>query len=365
MVARLLHILILVAASVHWALTKPYPNYGIYDPFPPQGDPVYSFSPLEDRYTSVDDDFDVSKSRETRDLSWRKDFDEFIDGTKEPSCKQLREMWHLERSIRQQQRSALPSGRRDDIVGLPSFSLGQLRQASQPLLSPEGDGRGPPSSPSVSAKFERKSNQLQSREDEGSEDDGWTLLAKTGKSHENDDKNVRDPAKEIYGILRERDTSSSSGQSRMQPVVYGTIRTHQPPPSDQQEKDYFRMVHNKLLEEDGIKSDDEEPGDAEDYFGVVRYYQDEKDTSSPSAFEKVRAMLEAERGDHEPDNDPFEAIKEKLMNTPMTAGSSTRYLSRKGNNKAFRRRSSKKRRRNVRRGKPIQSFCHCSKSRTH
>jgi hypothetical protein len=153
---------------------------------------------------------------------------------------------------------------------------------------------------------------------------------------------VRDPAKEIYGLLRDR--SNSRGRQQQQPNVYGNVRTHSPVKSDQS---YLDVLQQKLFGKNVNSQEETEPS-----YGVVRYQPENpspaSQTSVPaSSFETVRELLAANEaanpgslGSAGPEEgSSFDLIRERLLNT--------RTRNPTEQNKSLRRKNSRKRRRNV------------------
>ena len=157
---------------------------------------------------------------------------------------------------------------------------------------------------------------------------------------------VRDPAKEIYGLLR-----SSGRRQPQQPPVYGSVRTHAPVKS---EPTYLDVLQQKLFgaKQTGNQDDFEEPS-----YGVTRYQSPESShpaSSSSSSFEAVRDLLSSENAVENTDfgasdsgkeeGSSFDLIRERLLNT-RPRSPTTKHDAEQ--NKSLRRKNSKKRRRNV------------------
>ena len=114
---RILCFALLFASSMSALDAKPYSNYGFYSPYPPPPDQViYDFAPVQ-----VDRD-DYSGHRSTRDSTWKDEFGAFLDGDREPTCEQLREMWHYARSLQQRAvRSGQQGREQSQSPHLPPF----------------------------------------------------------------------------------------------------------------------------------------------------------------------------------------------------------------------------------------------------
>lgn len=82
---------------VHSLVARPMAKYGPYSPYPPPKDQLshYEFTPIEAQGQAQPG----AKSRATRDLTWRDNLDAYLAGSKEPSCEDLREMWHVAREL--------------------------------------------------------------------------------------------------------------------------------------------------------------------------------------------------------------------------------------------------------------------------
>ena len=147
---------------------------------------------------------------------------------------------------------------------------------------------------------------------------------------------VRDPAKEIYSLLQEKALAAAGGAEE---GVYGQVKTHAEPTR--------RPSYMSILEKELYGAREDEDG-GRDSFGSVKYELPsgaENEIPTTSSFEKVRAILAAEReaGDGEAygGEGPFDLIRERLMNTPLSSSSASSKLGSK-DNRALRRKGSRK-----------------------
>lgn len=314
-----LYLLFLV---LHAAVAKPYGNYGFYSPYPPPPDQVlYDFSPLEDRLPGGGNG--ASKSRETRDLAWRENFDQYLDGTKEPSCEELLQMWRLSREI---QRRAIQTN--------------EVPKEMHPFLSysyPVEETR------KVEAAAEETHHRQPKAAPNAKDEDVTYGVVKTHQSHKPNKVQVRDPAREIYGLLRDRAIGSSSAEKQ---ASYGSKQHHEQ--SERPPQRYFDILQEELLKDKGVQAPERDTP-SENSYGSVRHFSsdNEENESSSSNMDRVRELMSSSRRDDDDDDDevdPFDRIREELMNT--RSGHSSAHA-RFHKTRAFRRKSSKKRRRNV------------------
>lgn len=149
---------------------------------------------------------------------------------------------------------------------------------------------------------------------------------------------VRDPAKEIFGLIRDRDRE---GQRHHQSNVFGTVRTHSP--FNDHPNSYLDVLQQKLLGRNPAGSDS-----GEIMYGKVRHYQSE---TPPSSFETVRGMISNTKpspNSHQ-DSGMFDVVRERLLNSrPRHAILNNESKTSDNNFKNLRIKSSRKRRRNVR-----------------
>ena len=157
---------------------------------------------------------------------------------------------------------------------------------------------------------------------------------------------VRDPAKEIYGLLRDR---SANGRGPTKPHVYGNVRTHAPVRGEQS---YLDVLQQKLFGKNSNNNNNNQE-EGEPSYGVVRYQEGNSSPPSQpsppaSSFETVRELLAANDGSaggsgngavSAEEGSSFDLIRERLLNT--------RAKNQLEQNKSLRRKNSRKRRRNV------------------
>lgn len=291
---------------------RPYSTYGFsYSPFPPPPDQqvLYEFSPLEQTFNEDSENSNKAQSRSTRDLNFD-DYDAFLDGSREPTCQELREMWNMAKRIRQR-----------------AIETNEIPQQVHPFF-----------------KEQDQKDEMRTDRRRMSVPTLRNINRKNIKDN-NEDKDVmhvRDPAKEIYGLLKERDTESST-QVKPEKHIFGQVKTHQEKNENEgRQGKYFDMIRNEMY-----PGSDQKGGDKSIAFGSVRQHQSDKPYSS--SFDQVRDMLNAQKTldeDEDEQEDPFEAIRQKLMSSShrrIGSGRKTDRLFRKG----LRRKTAKNRRRNV------------------
>ena len=354
---------------------KPYSNYGFYSPYPPPPDQaIYDFAPIQqvDGGSSGLD----GGHRATRDsaiaaaAAWRDEFDAFLDGDREPTCGELREMWNYARNL--QQRAARSRQGREPQPPLPPFLAfspleeskegkgeGDRREASE-ARPEEGDSPPPPpSSPPRQANRRRMSTppntpgrgrprppgSPKAASTVRGEGEGVYGVVKTHAPPKTT-MHVRDPAKAIYSLLKEKSLlgGSAAGGQR----IFGKVRAHaQPESQGGRAPSYMDVLEKELY---GARDSE---GGSEDSYGSVKYEVSGEDDLPASSFERVRALVAAERAMNNgaaagEGSSAFDLIRERLMKTPPPPPSSSSSASKLGSNKAFRRKSSRKnRQRNV------------------
>ena len=360
---RILCFTVLFASSMSVLDAKPYSNYGFYSPYPPPPDQViYDFAPVQ----VVGDDY--SGHRSTRDSTWKDEFGAFLDGDREPTCEQLREMWHYARSLQQravrtrQGPAPAPGHEQSTSSHLPPFVAfspleeskmggGDKNPSSSGTKKPHPQPKPP--MPPRQANRRRMSTPQRPRPrppkvsvpapSKGEAKVVYGVVKTHAPSKTT--MHVRDPAKEIYGLLKEKalqpESSGGSGGGRR---VFGQVRQHAQPES--RRPSYMDILEKELY---GAREDEDGSADADDSFGSVKYElppASENDIPQTSSFEKVRALIAAEsdlnddRATYE-GNGPFDLIRERLMNASPSSPSASSKLRSKAN-RAFRRKSSKK-----------------------
>ena len=316
-----------------------------YDPFPPPPDQqiVYSFSPL---------DFNPeAQSRATRDLSWRsedggEDDDLFFtsssneddDEGREPTCEELRKMWRIARNIHQRslETNEIPQEMHEFLsFADSSSSSSNLNGNANEDESLRADRRRM----SVPTLRNLKPKPVKTAVSKVVSD-AMSMTTTTTEKPSRSTLKVRDPAKEIYGFLREHspenddDDSSSSNNIKNEDKeeIYGTVHSHAP--ENGGGSSYLDLVRDELLP--GGRGQAGHSRGESDNFGVVRYHQRKPASSSP--FDVIRGRVRETAKEEE---DPFEVIRQRLMNTRSRLNS--------GSKKGFRRKSGDKkhRRRNV------------------
>ncbi len=323
-------------------------SYGYYDPYPPaEADQIlYEFSPVEERGDTSSTDFGggAPRSRETRDLSWRDDVDAFLSGAKEPTCEQLRDMWRVARDI--QQRRAMRTNEVPQYAADSNFvrydsggdraaeaeeeeSIGYGSSAAQ---TPRADRRRmsvPPHARSAAAPAPAR------------EEKSVFGVVHTHEPVRPNGMHVRDPAKEIYGLLRGSTGHSKSTSSTPALSDFGNVRTHEDEVAAEAEQSYFDKLREKLHRESG---GGDIGGDNRSSYGVVRFSEQHPTTSpTPSSLDRVREMVAANRMENDiedeegEDTSSFDLIRDRLMNTRLTSGRRTAAARLHGaRNRAFR-----------------------------
>ena len=292
---------------------KSSPNYGFYNPFPPQHDQVlYNFAPAnhDSRLDQMDSgSSSSSKSRETRDLAWR-EFDHFMRGDEEPSCADLRKMWKLAKTLQK-------LGHRDREA---KGSVVQVRDLSK--------------EPAPEAPQQEVYGVL--REE--------VATTPVPRSTQYNTLRVRDPAKEIIGLLKQRSAVRRRQKllrqrQQEQEEVYGKVEYQ--PPASKPPPSYLQFLQQELY---GPGSMSLASSKSDPVYGVVRHYSQ---PSMASSYDKVRDLVSKDRASG-PEEDllksgeAFQIIRSQLMGN--RAGRQTSG----GAQKSFRRKSdSKKRRRHV------------------
>ena len=373
---RVLRLTLLFASSMGALDARPHSNYGFYSPYPPPPDQViYDFAPVQ-----VDGD-GRGGHRSTRDSTWRGEFGAFLDGDREPTCEQLREMWHYARSLQERaQRSGRGRGpEREQSSHLPPFvafspledsrmdQSGEAasssgaeeprpkpkpkpklpaapappRQANRRRMStpPNTPGRGRPR-PRPRPRPPKVAGPAPAANAEAAKPVFGVI--KTHAPTSKTAMHVRDPAKEIYSLLKEKALlSSGNSGGGAEHRVFGQVRTHSQPTTR-------RPSYMSILERELYGSARQDEGDGRDSFGSAKYAPPsggENDIPPTSSFDKVRAIIAAEsdRNDGEAyeGGGPFDLIRERLMNAPTSSSSASSKLTSK-DNRAFRRKSSRK-----------------------
>ncbi len=350
-ILSLLLLLLLVCPSC--LLAKPYASYGFYSPYPPPPDQIlYEFSPLEDRRQQHRSQ---GKSRETRDLA---DFDAVIlDPAREPTCAELKNMWRLAQEMHQRALSTNEVPKGSSLVSFAPLPTEQEEKGSRILSSEVVDGEVENSSPSSLNGNHQPNRRRMSSAPPITRTRGDDYEVKLTSTASKSAPQVRDPAREIYGLLRERTAAAAKyDQSSSHAPVYGDMRTHQPSSSPSSNPSYFELLHSQLLEDKGLETGQD--GDDEPSYGTVRYAEPEEPaTPALSSLDRVRLMVSEARNEQQRYNnnvadddddgvaeDAFDLIRQRLMNTRLGSNRGQRMLSR---SRTLRRKDSKKRRRNV------------------
>lgn len=165
-----------------------------------------------------------------------------------------------------------------------------------------------------------------------------TSLDEVSPSLASNVQGVRDPYKDVYGLLRERSTSGS--RTNWGPVTYGKVHTHQPASSEAGDSSFLDLIKQKLR---GSEAKAEVEVEAEPEYGVIHNFAPA--TQPSSSFDKLRDLMAASSSPASAETeDKFDLIRQSLMNQPVSK--SRALLS--PSTKALRRKElEKKRRRNV------------------
>lgn len=369
-------VILLAALLLDLCLAKPFPNYAFYDPFPPAADKQFlvGFVPLEEH----------RQSRPTRDLTDK--YADFMDGTREPTCEDLREMWEMaQENLREQKaasRVAKSQSRRSSNTGgaggggahgYHSYSYGPpLQEDDSPVKADRRRTSVPTSMHAKSAAEAAKDSYVYGVVKTHQEEQEAAAAAGAGSGRSK--LHVRDPAKEIFGRLRgggHQGAGASSSSRGEQEAVYGSVR-HFSSAADEADArhvahgggsskspSYLDLVKDKLFSDrdTGAANSGTQSGGGGESYGVVRYSEPEESESSGAAagskslrpFAKLRAMMAAEKAAASPaeplvDPGAFERIRDRLMSSKHSSRLSG------GGSRSFRRKSGSKhhhRRRNV------------------
>ena len=343
---------------------KPYGNYGFYSPYPPPAPAdqvIYDFAPVSRNGNSGTGS--GSGHRSTRDLAWKADFEAFLDGTRDPTCRELREMWEYAKAV--QRKSGGPGA--IDLRPFISFSPLENRGGERERSRSGGGGGVSQKEVSVEGSKFRSSSTDRRRmstpntptrrkpKPAGGEDHVYGVVrTHAPKPDFKNPLHVRDPAKEIYGLLNKQSSSSGGDDDN---DVFGAVRTHTSSAESNRPGSYIELLEKELYGDKPGKSASSDSG--ESVFGKVRYEMPDGkagDDASTASFDKVRALVAANRkqqkekgGDEDatPREGQFDLIRQRLMNTRLTssaASSSSPTSSLRGRgSKAFRRRKNRQR----------------------
>jgi hypothetical protein len=149
----------------------------------------------------------------------------------------------------------------------------------------------------ASAATDMNSNHLE--KEDGSGVRGRLLIKK--KISPDNTIRVRDPAKEIFGTVRNH---GYDGPHHHRPHVYGTIRTHSPL-HHSHPKSYLDILQQKLWGKDR-----DIPDSRDVVYGKERHYHVE---TSPSWFKTVQGMVHNQNKNTHPGLGMFDIVREKLL----------------------------------------------------
>ena len=313
------------------------------------------------------------KGRETRDLTWRK-FDVFLRGDAEPSCAELRQMWNLARKLQKQAskenspfstkvgknihlkkhgKNASDSDNKNSVTTTdkklaPTAEDVEIitnRKNNSDIVQ-SSDDRTPtnvisPSSGKHTSKHIRELNDANESSSSSTTEEVFGVLkthhvpkttpptpAKSIPSPTTryNTFRVRDPAKEIFGIFRQRSKGLRDRQRKPQKQRnrnYHIGKVHfKPPTYKDKSTSYLELLQSKLY---GVKLPNEVDGDRSsdnEVYGVVNHYSPA--SSHPSAYEKAREMVANHRGSLgfsdealqlDSGESAFDRIREELMKT--------------------------------------------------
>lgn len=339
-------------------MAKPYGNYGFYSPYPPPRNQVlYDFRPLATNPT-LPSSSSRAQSRSTRDLTWKEEYDAFIDGKKEPTCRELREMWLLAREMQRRSMEADDAPASGSSKRRPFLSFAPLKSDVPTEMEPTGSSAVGADSKEVELQVahnrfvpQLKADRRRMSSPKPPQESVYGIVkthaAPTSKLH------VRDPAKEIYGLLRERSASKSAKSKSALPVYSSGIRTHEPS-SSTKESSYLDQIKAAMLadEEAGsplASSDVSAFGKVRSLVSASRLRSHQKSKSRGRSHHQQGVSYDSGGGNSEltPESteNAFDLIRERLMNTRLPSSASKGGL--KSRSKSLRRKNSKKRRRNV------------------
>ena len=352
-------------------------NHESYDRRKHNRNTFNTYHTIEDTNKTPDSKF--AKDRSTRDLTWRQ-FDVFLRGDVEPSCAELRQMWNLARKIQKQDSKE----NKKQPLSHP-FSFNHNKLGKNIHLKKQGKGANDRDINSVSDTTDKKlapthnidlkntsgvvllelnnnkniievmspqpsehnSSSMHSRglnhtrSSSSSFDEGVYGVVKThhvpvstpstpainipSPTSRYNTIRVRDPAKEIFGMFRQRSKSLRNRHSKQQQQQnggnsrkhhYGKIHLQTSNNHPRKSSSYLDLLQRKLY---GPTKDDESSNN--EVYGVVQQYP--SSSRSRSSYEKVRDILADQRGSLgykddlqlSPGESAFDRIRERLMKT--------------------------------------------------
>ncbi len=240
--------------------------------------------------------------------------DAFLSGAKEPTCEQLRDMWRVAREL-QRQRS------------IRTNEVPQDASESNFVRFPEDEEEDSAGFESSNPKADRRRlsvpPHVRGKNAASSKKEVYGVVRTHAPPARSSSLHVRDPAKEIYGLLRERTASTKVAPASSKPQ-YGKVLTHhelEEKEGQEEEEEYFNELRDKLMRERVEAGEAPPPGNGSQ-FGVVRYSEPRTPTPS-SSLDRLRAILEQEReeeGDDKGRSDSFDVIRQRLMSTRLNSG---------------------------------------------
>ena len=313
----------------------------------------------------------LSKDRETRDLTWRK-FDVFLRGAAEPSCAELRQMWNLARKLQKQAskqnksfntkfgkhihlkkhiKNASDSDNKDSVATTDKKLAPNAKEVeiiinakNNSQLVRSLDGKSPTDAESPigtkhSSKHIRDLNDTNEPSFSLTKEDASFGVVKThhvpktttptpaksipSPTTRYNTFRVRDPAKDLFGIFRQRNRQRKQHRQRNRNYHIGKVH-FKPPTYKDKSTSYLELLQRKLY---GVKSpndiDSDGSSDNEVYGVVHQYSPPSSNQQSPSAYEKARQMVASHRGSAgyeealqlDSGESAFDRIRDKLMKT--------------------------------------------------
>jgi hypothetical protein len=326
------------------------------------------------------------KDRETRDLTWRQ-FDVYLRGDAEPSCAELRQMWNLARKLQKQaskgnnressnhqlsfhhhksgknthlkkhgksasksdinsvattDKKLAPTNNVDLVSGQNNLGVVLIQSnndkdsvdlMSRKPLSPSEynstssmhnhDINGTSSSSSSSSSNEEVYGVIKTHHHVPLSTPPTPAKSIPSSTSRYKTFHVRDPAKEVFGMFRQRSKSLRNRQRKQQKQNsrkhrYGKVHLETPNNHENKPSSYLDLLQRKLY---GPPSK-VDPSSNNEVYGVVQQYPTSS-VGSQSSYQKVKELLAGQRGSLEYEDDlqlnpgesAFDRIRDRLMKT--------------------------------------------------
>ena len=326
--------------------------------------------------TNNNKDKNDGKDREIRDLSWR-EFDVFLRGDAEPSCAELRRMWNLARKLQKTESKSNKNSENSQLAfhhhrsGKSSHYKKHGKYSSErdinsvaitdKKLSPTNynedlsNVKNDSNLNTLSNLNSTSSISHNSTRSLSSDEDVYGIVkthhhvpvlpttpnpanSNTSPTSRYKTFRVRDPAKELFGMFKQRSKSLRNRQRKQhnnRKYHYGKVNLETP---KNKPTSYLDLLQRKLY---GTSN---QASSSNDVYGVVNQYA--SSGRSQSSYDQVRDLLAGQSGSQDgdlqlhPGETAFDRIRDKLMQT--------RARDKLNNPKSYLRRlRSKKRRQNV------------------